>query len=365
MSAAAEDIIGRDTSLKQVFRILSRVAPTDSTVLVTGESGTGKELVVRALHRASRRSAGPFVPVNCGAIPRDLLESELFGHEKGAFTGALHARRGRFELASGGTIFLDEIGEMDPLLQVKILRVLQEHEIERVGGNGPLKVDVRIVAATNRVLEEEVEAGRFREDLFYRLNVIPLHLPPLRERGEDILTLATAFLRRFCAGQGRPLLTLSPLVRRVFMAYAWPGNVRELENFMERLSILTEGDVIEVDNLPGKLRKALADMGGPEALLPAGSAAGDAGAQLGSEADPAGAAAPAARKGGFAWPTLHDLDELGLDLRGLLEAVEDRLMDEALAESGGVRNRAADRLGIKRTTFVEKLNRRAARARKA
>ena len=187
MELKSNGIIGQSASLAGVFKILGKVAPTDSTVLVTGESGTGKELLVRALHAASPRADRPFVPVNCGAIPRDLLESELFGHEKGAFTHALRSRPGRFELADGGTIFLDEIGEMEPGLQVKILRVLQEKEIERVGGTGCRKVDVRIVAATNRDLEAAVAAGTFREDLYYRLNVIPIHLPPLRERGQDVL----------------------------------------------------------------------------------------------------------------------------------------------------------------------------------
>ena len=191
-------IIGNSSALQGVFRILAKVAPSDSTVLVTGESGTGKELLVRALHRNSKRAEKPLVPINCGAIPRELLESELFGHEKGAFTHAIRTKVGRFELAQGGTVFLDEIGEMDLALQVKILRVLQEREFERVGGTKTIKADVRVIAATNRDLEEEVSKGTFREDLFYRLNVIPLILPPLRERGPDILTLARHFLARFC-----------------------------------------------------------------------------------------------------------------------------------------------------------------------
>ncbi|MBR6468539.1 MAG: sigma 54-interacting transcriptional regulator, partial [Desulfovibrio sp.] len=226
MERASKEIIGRGTTLRGVFRIVEKVAPTDSTVLVTGESGTGKELIVRFLHEASPRARAPFVAVNCGAIPRDLLESELFGYEKGAFTGALHARAGRFELAQGGTIFLDEIGEMDPALQVKLLRVLQEKEVEHVGGTGPTPVDVRVVAATNRDLEAEVAAGRFREDLFYRLNVIPIQLPALRERQGDVPLLAQAFLRRFCQLRGREEMRLAPQARAVLEAYAWPGNVR-------------------------------------------------------------------------------------------------------------------------------------------
>lgn len=219
MALNTDGIIGQSTSLAEVFKVLGKVAPTDSTVLVTGESGTGKELLVRALHSNSSREDKPFVPINCGAIPKELLESELFGHEKGAFTHAIRSRPGRFELADGGTIFLDEIGEMDLSLQVKILRVLQEKEIERVGGNGCKKVDVRIVAATNRDLEAEVAAGRFREDLYYRLNVIPLHLPPLRERGGDVLVLARYFLSHFCGKKKRPVLALDDDARRVLSAY--------------------------------------------------------------------------------------------------------------------------------------------------
>lgn len=253
MEIVSNGIIGESTTLKEVFHVLHKVAPTDSTVLVTGESGTGKELLVRALHAQSLRATKPFVPINCGAIPKELLESELFGHEKGAFTHAVRSRAGRFEVADGGTVFLDEIGEMDLSLQVKILRVLQEKEIERVGGTGPRKVDVRIVAATNRNLEQEVEQGRFREDLYYRLNVIPLHLPPLRERGCDILLLTESFLTRFCARKQRPILKIDPEVSKVFLAYHWPGNVRELENVIERLSILVDGNIVRLHDLPRKI----------------------------------------------------------------------------------------------------------------
>ncbi len=254
------EIIGEHSSLSQVFRMVDKVAPTDSTVLVTGESGTGKELLVRALHNRSLRFSKPFIPINCGAIPKDLLESELFGHEKGSFTGAMNTKLGRFELAEGGTVFLDEIGEMDMSLQVKILRVLQEKEIERVGGNGPRKVDVRIVAATNRDLEVEVEKGRFREDLYYRLNVIPIHLPPLRERYSDILPLVQHFLTHFCNKKGRPTLKLSYVAQQIFLAYPWYGNVRELENFMERLSILVDGQFIEVEDIPIKILNSVGDL---------------------------------------------------------------------------------------------------------
>lgn len=337
MHSGETGIIGRSTSLAELFRTLHKVAPTDSTVLITGESGTGKELLVRALHELSLRKDKPFVPINCGAIPKELLESELFGHEKGAFTHAIRSRPGRFELAEGGTVFLDEIGEMDLLLQVKILRVLQEREIERVGGQGTKKVDVRIVAATNRDLEEEVAAGRFREDLYYRLNVIPLHLPPLRERGEDILLLTEHFLKHFCSVKKRPVLSLSADVQRVLEAYPWPGNVRELENLAERLSILCDGDIVETDDLPGKI---LAEVGEVASLPP-----------------PAPRSTMVVRTG-FSWPTVADLREQALGLKEFFDTAEEKLLQEALDLAGGVKNQAAEILGIKRTTLIEKLKKR-------
>jgi transcriptional regulator with GAF, ATPase, and Fis domain len=324
-------MVGQSPALAEVFRVLAKVAPTDSTVLVTGESGTGKELLVRALHANSHRAAKPFVPVNCGAIPRELLESELFGHEKGAFTSAVRTRQGRFELAEGGTIFLDEIGDMDLSLQVKILRALQEKEFERVGGGKTLKADVRIVAATNRDLEAEVKAGRFREDLYYRLNVIPLHLPPLRERGEDVLLLADHFLRRFCRLKARPTLVLSEEAKALVLAYPWQGNVRELENFMERLSILCEHDLVAALDLPRKILD-----------------------HAGQAPPPPPATAPA----GFVWPRLEDLAQRGMGLKEFLDTAEERLLAEALERAGGVKNQAAELLGIKRTTLIEKLKKR-------
>ncbi len=337
MTSGESSIIGQNTSLADVFRTLKKVAPTDSTVLVTGESGTGKELLVRALHKQSLRHEKPFVPINCGAIPKELLESELFGHEKGAFTHAIRTRLGRFEMAEGGTVFLDEIGEMDLLLQVKILRVLQEREIERVGGQGVKKVDVRIIAATNRNLEDEVEAGRFREDLFYRLNVIPLHLPSLRERGEDILYLTEYFLRRFCADKKRPELGLDPDVRRVLEAYPWPGNVRELENLAERLSILCDDVSVHLEDLPAKV---LAQVGDIVSLPPlkARSASGP--------------------RGEFTWPGIADLKKLNIGLKEFFDLAEEKLLVEALAMAGGIKNQAAEILGIKRTTLIEKLKKR-------
>jgi transcriptional regulator with GAF, ATPase, and Fis domain len=340
MDLQSNGIIGQSASLAEVFRMLLKVAPTDSTVLVTGESGTGKELLVRALHSNSTRAAKPFVPINCGAIPKELLESELFGHEKGAFTHAVRSRPGRFEIADGGTVFLDEIGEMDVSLQVKILRVLQEKEIERVGGLGVKKVDVRIVAATNRDLEQEVSVGRFREDLYYRLNVIPLHLPPLRERREDVIPLAEHFLTGFCGRRGRPPLGLSRDVRKILIAYAWPGNVRELENFMERLSILVDG----AEALPGDLPAKILDAAGDAAALP-------------EPAPPA--AAPAAEPlRNFVWPTLAVLEARSMNLKEFLDSVEERLIDEALSRAEGVKNQAAELLGIKRTTLIEKLKKK-------
>ena len=366
-------IIGQSTTLAEVFRVLLKVAPTDSTVLVTGESGTGKELLVRALHAHSQRSEKPFVPINCGAIPKELLESELFGHEKGAFTHAIRSRPGRFELADGGTIFLDEIGEMDLSLQVKILRVLQEKEIERVGGTGIKKVDVRIVAATNRDLEEEVSQGRFREDLYYRLNVIPLHLPPLRERGGDVLLLAQHFLVRFCEKKHRPTLGLAPMTRRVLSAYTWPGNVRELENFMERLSILVDEAVVCPEDLPRKILDSVGDLESlPEPVLPdpvqppLGTVEAAAPASLSGQTAMAAtsltessvASEGVGARQGFVWPTLQDLEQFNMGLKDFLDAVEERLLDEALQKSEGVKNQAAELLGIKRTTLIEKLKKR-------
>ncbi|MDK2920984.1 MAG: sigma-54 dependent transcriptional regulator, flagellar regulatory protein [Desulfonauticus sp.] len=322
-------ILGKSPALTQLFKILEKVAPTDTTVLVTGESGTGKELLVRALHKNSPRHKGPFVPVNCGAIPKELLESELFGHEKGAFTHAIRSRPGRFELANGGTIFLDEIGELDLSLQVKILRVIQEKEFERVGGTQTKKVDVRIVAATNRNLEEEVKKGNFREDLFYRLNVIPIELPPLRERGEDILLLANFFLEKFCTLKNRPPLSFSPEVKELLLNYSWPGNVRELENFMERISILCENERVEIEDLPEKILKEQG-LNQPKPKKP--------------EA--------------FTFPSLQDMLQLKMDLKTFLETIENKLITEALEESKGVKNKAANILGIKRTTLIEKIKKK-------
>ncbi len=350
MHEAADSIIGQNSGLKEVYRTLMRVAPTESTVLVTGESGTGKELAVRFLHEQSRRSKGPLVPVNCGAIPRDLLESELFGHEKGAFTGAVSAHQGRFQAANHGTIFLDEIGELELPLQAKILRALQEQEIEPVGSRKPVTVDVRVVAATNRDLEQMVSQGLFREDLFYRLQVIPVHLPPLRERGSDILELARFFMHKFCMRDKRPELVLSDAVCDIFMRYAWPGNVRELQNYMERMAVLAEGDVLLPADLPAKVLNAVAEGDGKEDEKAAPSLQG------------AEALSPAADKGGrdqgFVMPCLSDLEQKGLGLKAFLEDIETVLIEEALNLENGSQQKAALRLGIKRTTLIEKMKRR-------
>ncbi|MFW6177673.1 MAG: sigma-54 interaction domain-containing protein [Desulfohalobiaceae bacterium] len=332
MQGSNPKILGNSPALKHVLHIVQKVAATESTVLVTGESGTGKELVVRALHQQSPRSNKPFVPINCGAIPADLLESELFGHEKGAFTHAYRSRAGRFELANGGTVFLDEIGELDIALQVKLLRAIQEKEFERVGSNQPQKTDIRIVAATNVDLEQKVQQGTFRKDLYYRLNVVPVHLPSLRERQEDILLLAEHFLHKFC--KEKPL-KLDPQTKDILLRYSWPGNVRELENFMERLSILCEGQVVQPQDLPRKILR---------------------------EMDPDAVHTPtqtySIRNSSFSWPGLKDLHTQSTGLKEFMDEIEHRMLQEALQETEGIKNKAAELLGIKRTTLIEKLKKR-------
>ena len=246
-----DNIIAESPGMKQILEMVERVAPTETTVLILGESGTGKELIARAIHNNSPRADGPFIAVNCAAIPENLLESELFGHVKGAFTGAIRDRVGKFEAAEDGTIFLDEIGEMRPELQVKILRSLEERTLERVGDNRAIHVDVRVLAATNKDLTKAIQAGEFREDLYYRLNVVPLHIPPLRERRDDIRPLTQHFLKRLGAP---PRLTVTPEAFRALRSYDWPGNVRELENALERAMIFHRGDAIDVGDLPETIR---------------------------------------------------------------------------------------------------------------
>ncbi|GHT57429.1 hypothetical protein FACS1894109_09510 [Spirochaetia bacterium] len=243
-------IIGTGSAMRDVYGMLTQVAPSDATVLITGESGTGKELVAAELHRLSRRAASPLVKINCAALPESIIESELFGHEKGAFTGATSQRKGRFEMADKGSLFLDEIGELSPQIQVKLLRVLQERELERVGGTSTIKVDVRLIAATNRNLEEEVKAGRFREDLYYRLNVFPLQIPPLRERKSDIVLLADHFTGKYAEKNGKHIKRISTPAIDLLTSYSWPGNVRELENCIERAVILSVDQVIHSYNPP-------------------------------------------------------------------------------------------------------------------
>ncbi|GAB6063521.1 sigma-54-dependent transcriptional regulator [Deferrisoma palaeochoriense] len=248
------DLIGESPAVRELKEQIRVVGPTRASVLITGENGTGKELVARAVHRASRRRDGPFVEVNCAAIPEDLIESELFGHEKGAFTGATARRRGKFDLADGGTLFLDEIGDMSLKTQAKILRVIQEMRFERVGGTKTHEVDVRIIAATNKDLEEEIREGRFREDLYYRLNVVPIHVPPLRDRAEDIPLLFRHFVEEYCREENREPVEVDEAVFSVLQAYPWPGNVRELKNVAERMVILCRSDRLTVEDVPPAVR---------------------------------------------------------------------------------------------------------------
>jgi transcriptional regulator with GAF, ATPase, and Fis domain len=306
--------------MQKVFAVLERVAKTSSTVLVLGESGTGKELAARAIHKMSGRK-GKLVAVNCGAIPEEILESELFGHEKGAFTGAIANKVGRFQLADGGTIFLDEIGEMSPKLQVKLLRVLQEKRIEPVGSTRTIDLDVRIVAATNKDLSSEVQAGRFREDLFYRLQVVPVELPALRERGADVLLLADYFLTREAEQHQQEPRSLSQEVRHAFSQYSWPGNVRELENLIERLAILCDEEV-QLSDLPSSFQN------------------------------------PAVNQACEFIEIGDSLPEEGLDFNALVDAFESKLILMALRRTEGNKKAAAELLSLNRTTLVEKIKKK-------
>ncbi len=259
-----EEIVGSSVPLKSMLSHVSKVAPTDSTVLISGETGTGKELIARAIHKHSRRAGGPFVSVNCAAIPPSLIASELFGHEKGAFTGALHQRPGRFELAHAGTIFLDEIGEVPADTQLALLRVLQERQCERVGGSRPIAVDVRVIAATNRDLQAVIAAGTFRSDLFYRLNVFPIQVPPLRQRREDIAMLVEYFVKRFAESMAKRIRTIEKRTLELCDRYPWPGNIRELQNIVERSVILCSGDTFSIDEAWLEIR----EIGRPDASGP-------------------------------------------------------------------------------------------------
>ena len=253
-----ENIIGKAANMQAVFELIRRASPSDSTILINGESGTGKELVAKAIHYNSSRANGPFIKMNCAALPEGLIESELFGHEKGAFTGAIRATRGRFELADGGSLLLDEISEIPPPLQAKLLRVLQEKEFERIGSGQTIKVDVRVIATSNRDLRNEVAGGNFRDDLYYRLNVIPIDIPPLRQKLEDIPLLCNYFLNNFCPRFGVPVKTLSEKVMRIFMSYSWPGNVRELENLLERAVVISRNQELKPGDFPPEITSGIA-----------------------------------------------------------------------------------------------------------
>ncbi len=321
----ADDIfcgmVGRSKSMKQVFERIRKVAASDSTVFISGPSGTGKELVANALHNLSPRKSHNMVSVNCGAIPSELLESELFGHEKGAFTGAISSRKGRFEMAHRGSIFLDEIGDMPLLLQVKILRVLQNRVIERVGSTETTEIDVRIITATHRNLEDAVSNGNFREDLYYRLNVIPIKIPALKERREDIPLMISYFLSKFVSADLRNNIEFDDETLELLISYDWPGNVRELENLIERLVILKGGSLIKVADLPAKFLKS----------------------------------APVHVE---SYKSLINLPEEGVDLKQLLSDIEDSLINQALDITGGNKNQASKLLSMNRTTLIEKMKKK-------
>lgn len=338
-----QSLEGSSPAINAVKQMINQVAKTEANVLILGESGTGKEIVARMIHRASDRADKPFVPVNCGAIPAELLESELFGHVKGAFTGAISDRIGRFELAKGGTLFLDEIGDMNFNMQVKLLRVLQEHSFERVGSNKTQEADVRIVAATHQNLEQHIEEGKFREDLFYRLNVFPIEMPALRDRAEDIEPLIKSMVSRLSNERGG--YTLSPTVLRALENYDWPGNVRELSNLVERLRILFPSDSVDVKDLPEKYRAHLPDTLQADRPSTAGNAyAADHSHEAGM-----------VRNVAVQDSSAIDLRSGNFDLKAHLNEIESTLIRKALEESDGVVARAAKLLNLRRTTLVEKL----------
>ncbi len=313
-----ENFIGDSKPIQKVFELIEKVADTDSTVLITGESGTGKELIAKAIHYNSYRRDNPMVVINCGAIPEELLESELFGHEKGAFTGAHKMRVGRFELANGGTIFLDEIGDMSPNLQVKLLRVLQEQKFERVGGTRTLEIDVRIIAATNKNLINAVNRGTFRQDLYYRLNVIPIKVPPLRHRKSDIPLLIDFFFKRIDPRKRNGISGFSSEAGDALVGYDWPGNVRELENMVERMSILANGDQVELEDIPESIKGKGAKIEAVEVMIP----------------------------------------KDGIVFDQAVEEYEKKLILEALNETNWVKTKAAKLLNINRTTLIEKMKKK-------
>ena len=364
---------GNSLAIRRVTTLIRQVAAHDSTVLLLGESGTGKEVAARTIHELSPRRNRPFVAVNCGAIPADLLESELFGHEKGSFTGAITSRKGRFEIAEGGTLFLDEIGDMSVAMQVKLLRVLQERVFERVGNHVPVSCNVRIIAATHRNLEESIARGSFREDLFHRLNVFPIDMPPLRERLEDLAVLVREFIAHNVA-EGRGRVQLSAATLAALARHSWTGNVRELGNLIERLSIVCAGRVVEIRDLPARYQPSEP----VEIDVPAGETAGLAAFTESADAivvgdEPITDAAViqvlesgdvaeievegvnvAAVAAGAAAPEVQ-LPAEGLDLRAYLTAIERRLIEQALTQASGTVAHAARLLNLRRTTLVEKL----------
>ena len=328
-------IIGESKPIRDVFDVVARAAGSQSTVMIYGESGTGKELIARALHMNSPRASKPFIAVNCGAIPHELLESELFGYEKGSFTGAVNTRIGRMELANQGTIFFDEIGDMPTSLQVKLLRVLAERKIDRIGSTKPIPIDIRVITATHRNLEESIKEGSFREDLFYRLNIIPINLPPLRERKTDIPLLADHFLKQF--NKTAIPKTISDEAMQFLVNYSWPGNIRELANFIERMVVLSIGSTITPRDLP---EKVLGDTP-KEKWQPL---------EEDEEGNPAQILQQSLRQ------SFHvGIPEEGINLKKTVEEFEKELLLEALEKTGWVKNKAANLLGLNRTTLVEKL----------
>jgi two-component system response regulator AtoC len=376
-AAERERIVGASKPMLEVYKLIGKVAGADATVLITGESGTGKELVAEALHRASKRNPHPLVKVSCAALPESLLEAELFGHEKGSFTGAMTMRKGRFEAANKGTIFLDEIGEMTLGTQTKLLRILQEREFERIGSNVPIKVDLRVIAATNRELAAEVEAGRFREDLYYRLNVIHIHMPPMRERMDDLPLLVEHFLTKFRFKPDAIPTTISEEAMARLAEHDWPGNVRELENAIERAVVLSRGQPIMPDHLP--LTESPAAAGGKGRAR--GRASGGSGAGAGAGADAVKAAAEEAVGDALGDRVEAAVDEAveravaeslasdgaaaangngagapaGANFKEAVEALEKRLIAEALERNGGNRSKAAEELGIYRRLLYAKM----------
>ncbi len=341
-------LVGVSDAIQDVRSLVIKVAPTEATVLLQGESGTGKEVIARLVHDCSERANGPFVPVNCGAIPGELLESELFGHEKGAFTGAVSARKGRFELAEGGTLFLDEIGDMPYEMQVKLLRVLQERTFERVGGGKAIKCNVRVIAATHQHLEQHVEDGKFRMDLYYRLNVFPLDVPPLRDRTADIAGLAQRFIDSF-AEQGRGIIRLESDTMQHLRLYSWPGNVRELGNLIERLIILHTDQAVFASDLPAKYQSTdlvIADR--PDNVEPLVDQLPE------DEPEDLSALFAPAPTSPVAPPTPSHIDE-PIDLKQHMADTERALIISALEQTGWVNAHAAKLLTLQRTTLVEKM----------